>query len=84
MSQDAATQKVATPEADTPAAEQETLYFTAHQCGERFGFSARHWIRQVDAGRSPQPIRFGRLTRWSIQAIEQWEADGCPKCNGRS
>lgn len=59
-------------------------YFDAPQCGERFGFSARHWVRLVDAGRAPQPIRFGRLTRWSKQTLKQWEADGCPRCDRRS
>lgn len=55
-------------------------YLDAPQCGERFGFSARHWVRLVDAGRAPQPIRFGRLTRWSIRTLEEWEAAACPNC----
>ena len=55
-------------------------YLDARQCGERFGFSARHWVRLVDSGKAPQPVRFGRLTRWSIRTLEQWESDGCPSC----
>ena len=58
-------------------------YLDALQCGERFGFSARHWVRQVDSGRAPQPIRFGRLTRWSIRSLEEWEAAGCPRMDRR-
>lgn len=56
-------------------------YLDAPQCGERFGFSARHWVRLVDSGRAPQPVRFGRLTRWSIESLKQWESDGCPRCD---
>lgn len=63
---------------------QESLYLDAPQCGKRFGFSARHWTRLVDSARAPQPVRFGRLTRWSIRAIEQWEAEGCPRCDRRA
>lgn len=55
-----------------------TMFLDAEACGVRYGFSARHWYRLVDAGRAPSPLRFGRLVRWSIRALESWEADGCP------
>jgi excisionase family DNA binding protein len=42
--------------------------------------SARHVRRLVDAGRCPQPVRLGRLHRWPRKAIDDWIADGCPKC----
>lgn len=55
-------------------------YYDAPRCADRYGFSVRHWMRLVDAGRAPQPVRFGRLTRWSVVTLTQWEADGCPSC----
>jgi predicted DNA-binding transcriptional regulator AlpA len=57
---------------------QTTAYLDAKACGRRYGFSWRHWLRLVDSGRAPQPIRFGRLVRWRISALERWDAQGCP------
>ena len=53
-------------------------FLTDRQCGERYGFSWRHWRRLVDSGRAPQPTRFGYLTRWSLKALQEWEARECP------
>lgn len=47
-------------------------------CAARYNFSKRHWLRLVDAGRVPQPVRFGKLTRWPVRSLEAWEADDCP------
>jgi predicted DNA-binding transcriptional regulator AlpA len=55
-------------------------YVDTQQCAERYKVSGRHWNRLVDSGRAPQPIRFGRLTRWSLSTLEEWEAAGCPPC----
>lgn len=52
-------------------------YIDSEECGARYRFSKRHWLRLVDSGRAPQPTRFGRLVRWSIATLEAWEADGC-------
>jgi predicted DNA-binding transcriptional regulator AlpA len=52
-------------------------YLNASGSAERYGFSTRHWLRLVDSGKAPQPTRFGRLTRWSLKSLEEWEADGC-------
>ena len=52
-------------------------YCDADGCAIRYGFSRRHWMRLVDSGRAPQPTRFGRLVRWSIVMLTEWEADGC-------
>jgi len=57
----------------------EHAFCNATACGERYGFSSRHWKRLVDAGRAPQPIRFGRLLRWNLATLEQWESNGCPR-----
>lgn len=55
-------------------------YVDAKGCGARYGISWRHWLRLVDSGRAPQPVRFGRLVRWSLACLESWEAAGCPSC----
>jgi len=55
-------------------------YLNAQECAERYGFSARHWYRLVDAARAPKPTRFGRLVRWSVETLEAWESAGCPSC----
>jgi len=52
-------------------------YLDARGCGIRYAVSWRHWLRQVDAGKAPQPIRLGRCVRWSIESLEKWEGDGC-------
>ena len=56
-------------------------WLTSSQCGERFGFSAKHWGRLVDGGKAPQPVRFGRLVRWKLKTLEAWEEAGCPPCD---
>lgn len=56
----------------------ESAFKTAPQCGERYEVSVRHWSRLVESGKAPQPVRFGRLTRWSLQTLKEWEAAGCP------
>ncbi len=61
-------------------ADASTKYLDAKGCAARYGFSWRHWLRLVDAGKAPPPVRFGRLVRWSISSLESWEAAGCPSC----
>jgi predicted DNA-binding transcriptional regulator AlpA len=58
-------------------------YEAAQACSQRYGFSVRHWLRLVDSGRAPQPVRFGRLTRWSVNTLEEWEQAGCPRIDRR-
>ena len=62
-----------TPQTDTVA-----QFLDAQSCADRYGFSVRHWHRLVDSGKAPSPTRFGRLVRWSLKALEAWEAEGCP------
>ncbi len=62
---------------DCPA----SRYLASKACGDRYGFSKRHWLRLVDAGKAPQPTRFGRVVRWSLADLMQWESTGCqPPC----
>ena len=53
-------------------------FIDADACAARYDFSPPHWRRQVDAGRAPQPTRFGQLVRWSIKVLDEWDAAGCP------
>jgi excisionase family DNA binding protein len=50
---------------------------------ELLGVSTRHVRRLVDAGRCPQPVRFGRCVRWPRHVVDTWIADGCPNCRKR-
>lgn len=52
-------------------------YCDADGCSVRYGFSRRHWLRLVDSGRAPQATRFGRLCRWSLASLTEWECGGC-------
>jgi predicted DNA-binding transcriptional regulator AlpA len=63
---------------DSPLPDAPAKYLDMQGCSSRYGFSDRHWIRLVDAGKAPPPTRFGRLVRWNIASIEEWEAAGCP------
>ena len=55
-------------------------YLDCKGCSSRYGFSDRHWLRLVDQGKAPPPTRFGRLVRWNITVLEEWESAGCPAC----
>lgn len=52
-------------------------YLDEDGCATRYAFSRRHWRRLVDSGRAPQPTHFGRLVRWSLKSLREWEAGGC-------
>jgi|GEM_PF-4011640 len=51
-------------------------FLDADGCAARYGFSPEHWRRLVDAGKAPQKIKFGRLARWAIRTLDEWDADG--------
>ena len=55
----------------------ERTHIDADECAYRKGISKRHWNRLVDRGAAPQPIRLGRLVRWSLTTLEEWERGGC-------
>lgn len=57
--------------------ESRAVAIDADACASRYGISKRHWLRLVDRGAAVAPIRLGRLVRWSIFSLEQWEANGC-------
>lgn len=41
------------------------------------GCSPRHVYRLADAGRMPNAVKLGSLSRWSSDAIAEWIAGGC-------
>jgi predicted DNA-binding transcriptional regulator AlpA len=53
-------------------------FLDADGCAARYGFSPEHWRRLVDAGKAPQPRRFGRLVRWADSDLDGWDAEGNP------
>ena len=67
-----------------PATDSPAQYLDAQGCSSRYGFSDRHWFRLVDMGKAPPPTRFGRLVRWNVAVLKEWEAAGCPSCRNRS
>ena len=67
----------------TENGETHRRYHDAEQCGNRYGISSRHWMRLVDAGKAPQPTRFGRSVRWADSVLNAWEADGCREVSKR-
>jgi predicted DNA-binding transcriptional regulator AlpA len=62
----------------TPPVKHPASYLDANGCSARYGFSTEHWRRLVDAGKAPQPRRFGRLVRWAISDLASWDQAGNP------
>lgn len=70
----AAAERIGGPES---RADATATHVDADACARRLGISKRHWLRMVDAGKAPQPVRLGRLVRWSLATLEEWERGGC-------
>lgn len=58
-------------------------FLDAEGCAARYDFSPEHWRRLVDAGKAPQPRRFGRLVRWPESDLDRWDDDGNPPVRTR-
>ena len=56
-------------------------WLTKAQCADRYGFSIKHWLRLVDSGKAQRPVYFGRLVRWNVDAIEEWDSRGWSGCS---
>jgi excisionase family DNA binding protein len=50
----------------------------AEEVAEMLGVSERTLWRLLSAGKLPNPIRFGRSTRWKSEDIQGWIDKGCP------
>lgn len=57
--------------------ESRAVAIDADACASRYGISKRHWLRLCDRSAAPRPIRLGRLVRWSLTTLEEWERSGC-------
>ena len=55
------------------------LLVTARTAAAMCGISLRTWRTWDAAGRIPQPIRIGRVTRWRVDELRAWVAGGCPR-----
>ncbi|MBI4717160.1 MAG: helix-turn-helix domain-containing protein [Planctomycetes bacterium] len=45
---------------------------------ELLGCSARHVLRQADAGLMPRGVKLGALRRWRREELLRWLDAGCP------
>lgn len=70
----AATERIGGPKS---RADATVTHVDADACASRYGISKRHWLRLVDRGAAPSPTRFGRLVRWSLESLLEWERGGC-------
>lgn len=44
--------------------------------------SVDHFLRLVESGAAPSPVRLGRAVRWQRAALEGWIQAGCPRQRG--
>lgn len=51
-----------------------SAYFTAKQLCERYKLSMSTVYAALKRGELPQPQRFGRSVRWSVDSIEAFDA----------
>ncbi|MFM7318969.1 MAG: helix-turn-helix transcriptional regulator [bacterium] len=58
----------------TPAAS----LITVKQLAELLNVSTRHLHRMRSRGTIIEPIKLGRMTRWSLEEVESWIRAGCP------
>jgi len=65
----------------TPSVVQMNLeLFDVKALATLFCVSVRMVWQMRDAGKIPQPIKLGRLSRWRRSDIEKWVSEGCPPC----
>ena len=53
--------------------EKSPVFLTSAQCGERYSISERHFVRLVEQGVMPKPLKLGRASRWSVRSLEEFE-----------
>ncbi len=56
----------------------EPLLVDAKDVARMLGVSTRTLWRHVSSGQMPQPVRFGKSTRWRLAEVKAWIASGCP------
>jgi excisionase family DNA binding protein len=65
------------------AATERAAMMTVEDLAEALNCSTRTVYRLADSGRMPRPVKLGALVRWPRQVVQQWIADGCPRCERR-
>ena len=64
---------------DIPLAPIEPLLLTATQCGQLMGLSRSMFYKMNEVGKvGPQPIRYGKCVRWSLEELRRWVRAGSP------
>ncbi len=48
-------------------------FLTSGQCAARYNISERHFVRLVEQGVMPKPLKLGRVSRWSVASLEEYE-----------
>jgi len=48
-------------------------FLTSGQCAARYNISERHFVRLVEQGIMPSPLKLGRTSRWSVISLEEFE-----------
>ena len=56
----------------------QKLLISATDAAKCLGISRTMFYEQMNSGRLPYPIRFGRRMVWSAEEMKQWIAAGCP------
>jgi excisionase family DNA binding protein len=54
------------------------VLLSADEVAAMLGVSERTLWRLLSAGKLPQPVRFGRSTRWRAAEVAEWIDRGCP------
>ncbi|GHT17329.1 hypothetical protein FACS1894189_3000 [Planctomycetales bacterium] len=58
---------------------EDTLFLTIGQCAARYNISVRHFRQLVDLGEMPKPFKLGRVVRWSVKVLEEFENTAAKK-----
>lgn len=64
---------------DNKAPKVQPALITAAELAQMMQVSVRTLWRLLSAGQIPAPIRIGGNTRWRVEEINQWIAEGCPQ-----
>ena len=64
-------------------ADEPNRLISVGQVAELLQCSNRTVYRFADSDHMPRPRKLGHLARWPWSEIQEWIADGCPKCRPR-
>ncbi len=64
---------------DNNAPNVQPALITVAELAQMMQVSVRTLWRLLSAGQIPAPIRIGGNTRWRVEEINRWIAEGCPQ-----